>query len=72
VVIADEAGFGSDPDMTVSSVAVNENRADRRGIRIVDWQTFEPMTAHQDGNALHANVLLQGTCDRNAFLPNQP
>src|SRR5258708_2902764 len=33
--------------MTVSSVAVNEDRADRCGIRIADRQTSESVTAHQ-------------------------
>ena len=46
VIIADEPVFGSDLDVAVIFVAVNQNRADRSCIGIADRQSFESVTAH--------------------------
>ena len=47
VIIAHESGFCPDLNVAMSSIPVNQDRPDRRVIRIADRQPFETVTAHQ-------------------------
>jgi hypothetical protein len=46
MVIADEPIFGSDLDVAVILIAVNQNRADRSGVGIANRQSSESVTVH--------------------------
>ena len=47
VIIAHESVFGSNFNVAVIAVPVNKYGADRRGVRIANWQSLESVTAHE-------------------------
>src|SRR4030095_16831811 len=47
VIVAHEAVRGPNLNVSMVPVSVNEHRADRRLVRIADWQAFESVALHQ-------------------------